>query len=137
MTATGSSRPGSGSWGHHSCLQTDAIATTVCCLVYHCALKVKVNVSQLCPTLLDSIDYSPWNSLGQNTGVGSLSLLHRIFPTQGSNPGLPHRGQILYQLSYQGSLGTLAWVAYPFSNGSSRPKNQTGISCIAGRFFTN
>ena len=34
--------------------------------------------------------YSPWNSLGQNTGVGSLSLLQGIFPTQGSNPGLPH-----------------------------------------------
>ena len=34
--------------------------------------------------------YSPWNSLGQNTGVCSLSLLQRIFPTQGSNPGLPH-----------------------------------------------
>ena len=34
--------------------------------------------------------YSPWNSPGQNTGVGSLSLLQRIFPTQGSNPGLPH-----------------------------------------------
>ena len=32
--------------------------------------------------------YSPWNSLGQNTGVGSLSLLHGIFPTQGSNTGL-------------------------------------------------
>ena len=36
--------------------------------------------------------YSPWNSLGQNTGVGSLSLLQGIFPTQGSNPGLPHCG---------------------------------------------
>ena len=34
--------------------------------------------------------YSPWNSLGQNTGVGSLSLLQGIFPSQGSNPGLPH-----------------------------------------------
>ena len=39
----------------------------------------------------------------QNTGVGSLSLLQGIFPTQGSNPGLPHRRQILYQLSYQRS----------------------------------
>ena len=47
--------------------------------------------------------YSPWNSLGPNTGVGSLSLLKRIFPTQGSNPGLPHYRQILYQLSHQGS----------------------------------
>ena len=34
--------------------------------------------------------YSPWNSPGQNTGVGSWSLLQGIFPTQGLNPGLPH-----------------------------------------------
>ena len=48
--------------------------------------------------------YSSWNSPGQNTGVGSLSLLQRIFPTQGSNPGLPHCRRILYQLSHQGSF---------------------------------
>ena len=48
--------------------------------------------------------YSPWNSPGQNTGVGSFSLLQGIFPTQGSNPGRPHCRQILYQLSYQGSF---------------------------------
>ena len=47
--------------------------------------------------------YGQWNSPGQNTGVGSLSLLQGIFPTQGSNPGLPHCRQILYQLSYEGS----------------------------------
>ena len=47
--------------------------------------------------------YSPWNSLCQNTGVGNLSLLLEIFPTQGSNPGLLHCRWILYQLSYQGS----------------------------------
>ena len=47
--------------------------------------------------------YSPWNSSGQNTGVGSLSLLQGIFPSQGSNPGLPHGRQILYQLSHKGS----------------------------------
>ena len=47
--------------------------------------------------------YSPWNSPGQNTGVGSLSLLQGIFPTQGSNPGLPHCRQILYQLSHLGT----------------------------------
>ena len=48
--------------------------------------------------------YSPWNSPGQNTGVGSWSLLQGIFPTQGLNPGLPHcRWRILYQLSHQGS----------------------------------
>ena len=47
--------------------------------------------------------YSPWNSPGQNTGVGSLSLLQGIIPTQGSNSGLPHCRQILYQLSSKGS----------------------------------
>ena len=48
------------------------------------------------------MDYT-WNSPGQNTGVGSLSLLQGIFPTQGSNPGLPHYRRILYQLSLKGS----------------------------------
>ena len=43
--------------------------------------------------------YSPWNSPDQNPGVGSCSLLQGIFPTQGSNPGLPQCRQILYQLS--------------------------------------
>ena len=46
---------------------------------------------------------SPWNSPGQNTGVHSLSLLQRIFPTQGLNPGLPNCRRILYQLSHKGS----------------------------------
>ena len=48
--------------------------------------------------------YSPWNSPGQNTGVGSHSLPQGIFPTQGSKPGLLHCRQILYQLSHQGCL---------------------------------
>ena len=47
--------------------------------------------------------YSPWNSPGQNTGVGSCSLLQGIFPTQGSNPSLPHCRQILYLLTHKGS----------------------------------
>ena len=47
--------------------------------------------------------YSPWNSPGQNTGVGSLSFLQGIFPIQESNPGLPPCRQILYLLSHQGS----------------------------------
>ena len=46
---------------------------------------------------------SPWNSPGQHTGVGRLSLLQGIFPTQGWNPGLLHCRWILYQLSHQGS----------------------------------
>ena len=81
--------------------------------------------------------YSPWNSPGQNTGVGSLSLLQGIFPTQGSNPGLPHCTWILYQLSHKGSPRILEWVAYPFSSESSWPRGWTRVSCIAGGFFTN
>ena len=45
----------------------------------------------------------PWDSPDQNTGVGCHSLLQGIFPTPGSNPGLPHCRQILYHLSYQGT----------------------------------
>ena len=48
--------------------------------------------------------YSPRNSPSQNTGVGSLLLLQRLFPTQGSKPGLLHCRQILYQLSHQWSM---------------------------------
>jgi len=55
----------------------------------------EVKVAQSCPTLYDPMNYSPWNSPGQNTGVGSHSLLQGIFPTQGSNPGLPHCRQFL------------------------------------------
>ena len=78
--------------------------------------------------------YSPWNSPGQNTGVGSLSLLQGIFPTQGLNPDLPCCRRIL---SHQGSPRILEWVAYPFSNGSSQTRNWTRVFCIAGGFFTN
>ena len=77
------------------------------------------------------------DSLGKNTGVGCRDLLQGIFPTQGSNPGLPHCRPILYQLSHKGSPRILEWVAYPFSSGYSQPRNQTGVSCIAGRFFIN
>ena len=64
-------------------------------------------------------------------------LLPRIFPTQGSNPGLPHCRQILYHLSHQGSPRILEWVAYPFSRGSSQPRSLTRVSCIGDGFFTS
>ena len=67
----------------------------------------------------------------------SLSLLQGIFPTQGSNPGIPHCRQILYQLSHKRSPRILEWVAYSISSRSSRPRNRTRVSCIAGGFFAN
>ena len=57
------------------------------------------NESESCSVMSNSLQphgYSPWNSLGQNTGVGNLSLLQGIFPTQRLNPGLPHSRCILY-----------------------------------------
>ena len=60
-----------------------------------------------------------------------------IFPTQGSNPGLPHCRWILYQLRHQGSPRTLEWVAYHLSRESSQPRYPTKVSCSAGGFFTS
>ena len=65
-------------------------------------------LSTICNLLINRIypwnKPSPWNSPGQNTGVGSLSLLQQVFPTQGSNPGLPNSRWIPYQLNHKGSL---------------------------------
>ena len=65
----------------------------------YCESESHSIVSDFC----DPMDYSPWNSPDQNIGVGSLSFLQGIFPTQGSNPGLLHGRRILYQLSHKGS----------------------------------
>ena len=98
-----------------------------------------------CSVMIDSLwphgPYTPpassvhGDSPGKNTGVDSHALLQGIFPTQESNPGLWHFRQILCHLSHQGNPWILEWVAYPFSRGSYWPRNQTGVSCIAGRFF--
>ena len=64
--------------------------------------------------------YSPWNSPGQNTVVGNLLCRW-----------------ILYQLNHKGSPRILEWVASPFSSRSSWPRNRTGVSWIAGGFYTN
>ena len=74
--------------------------------------------------------YSPWSSPGQNTGVGSLSLLQGIFPTQGSNPGLPYCRWILYQLSRKGNPRILEWIACPCSSQTSRPKMGRGSPAL-------
>ena len=70
-------------------------------------MKVKESESESCSVVSDSLWphglYSPWNFPGQNTGVGSHSLLQGIFPTQESNPGLPHCRRVFYRLSHQGS----------------------------------
>ena len=71
--------------------------------IFPITLKGKIKWMSSCSVVTNSLQphglYSPWNSLGQKTGVSSLSLLQGIFPTQGPNPGLPHCRWILYQLN--------------------------------------
>ena len=73
--------------------------------------------SESCSVVFDSLWphelYSPWNFPGQNSGVGSLSLLQGIFPSQGLNLGLPHCGWIRYQLRHRGSPRILEWGGLP------------------------
>ena len=90
----------------------------------------EVKVAQSCPIPCDPMDYSPWDSPGQNTGVGNLSLLQGIIPTQGSNKGLLHCRQIHYQLS---------WSRWPTSSPMDLPKTgiQPGSLALAGKFFTS
>ena len=104
-------------------------------------LNVSIKWSESCSVMSNSlqphVQYSPWISPGQNTGVGSLSLLQGISPTQGLNPGLLHSRWILYQLSHKGGPRILEWAGYHFSRASSWPRNLTRLSCITCRFFTN
>ena len=74
----------------------EALSTTV-----HCSASCSVVSDSLRPHGLEANRLlCPWDSPGKNTGVGHHFLLHRISPTQGSNPGLLHCRQILYYLSY-------------------------------------
>ena len=115
-----------------------------------------MKVAQLCLTLRSHGLYSPWTSPGPNTGVGILSLLQGIFPTQGSNPGFPHCRWILYQLSYKGKtknteVGSLSllqgifptqesnrgllhcrWILYHLSYQGSQPQFSLRQSTLAG-----
>ena len=100
----------------------------------------EVNWSESCSVVSNSLQshgLSPWNSPGLDTGVGDLSLLQGIFPTQGLNPCLLHCRRFLYQLSHKGSSRIPEWVAYPFFSRNSQPRNQIGVSCISDGLFTN
>ena len=68
-------------------------------------MKVKVNVTQSCLTLCDHMDYTAHGILQARILEWiAFPFFRGYFPTQGSNPGLPHCRRILYQLSYEGSL---------------------------------
>ena len=67
----------------------------------------------------------PWDFPGKSTGVGCHFLLQRIFPTQGSNSGVPHCRQMLYHLNHQGSLNCMSLYSNLGFPGDSVVKNPT------------
>ena len=71
--------------------------------VCHCVLHESESRLAMSDFLRPYELHNPWNSPGQNTGVGGRSLLQGIFPTQELNPGLLHCRQVFYCLSHQGS----------------------------------
>ena len=132
-------------------------STLILYFSYHAPEKsVKVKESENHPVESDSLRphglYSPWNSPGQNTGVGSFSLLQGIFPTQGSNPGLPSLGDLVnpgieprspklpadsLPAVLQGKPKNTGVGSLTGLQGIFPTQQSTRVSCIAGRFFTN
>ena len=79
--------------------------------------------------------YGSWDSPGQNTGVGSLSLLQGIFPTQGSNSGLPHCRQILYYVSHMGSprISPTRYLMFHLPSSLNIPQiSRLEVNCFLG-----
>ena len=72
-------------------------------------LRSKKRKWKLHLTLRNPMDCIVHGILQLETRVGSLSLLQGIFPTQVSNPGLPHCRKVFYQLSHKGSPRILEW----------------------------
>ena len=105
------------------------------CLAQDCA--VLCLVAQLCLTLCDPMDCSPPGSSVHEDSPGKNIRVGCHAPLRGLNPGLPLCRQIIYHLSHERRPRTLEWVVYPFSRGSSRPRNQTGLSWIVAGFFTS
>ena len=87
-----------------------SIFETMCCAV----LRSSAVSDSATPLMQPAMLLCLWGSPGKNTGVGSHALLQGIFLTQGSNPGLLHCRQILYQLSHQESPRILEFIPSPY-----------------------
>jgi len=90
-----------------------------------------MKVAQSCPTLRSHGLYSPWNSPGQNTEVGRLSLLQGIFPTQESNQGFLH-WRLIHIWTKQTSVPQNLRIS------NSRFLSQlVGTNCFSNYYFLN
>ena len=97
---------------------------------------VQCLVSQLCLTLCSPMKYSPpgssvhGDSPGKNIRMGCQALLQGIFPTQGSNPGLPHCSQILYRLSHREAQNYWSGQPIPSPGHLSNPRIKPGSPAL-------
>ena len=113
-----------------------AEALVLCCAVL-------CFVAQSCPTLCDPTDYSPPGSSvhgilqARTLEWVAVPSSRGICPIQELNRGLLHCRQILYCLKPPGKPENTGVDSISLSRGISRPRNRTGVSCIAGEFFTS
>jgi len=102
------------------------------CIEYFASWRIRVSESRW--VLSDSFRphglYSPWNSPGQNTGVGNHSLLQGIF-----KPRYPSLQADSFPAEPPGKPKNTGVGSLSFSSRYCRPRNQTGVSCIVGGFF--
>ena len=119
-------------WDCHTEWSKPDTERQISCITYVCVCLV----TQLYQTVV-----IPWTAnrqaLCQESWSGLPCPPPGDLPNPGWKPGILHCRQFLHHLSHQGSPRILEWVAYSFSRGTSRPRNWTGVSCFAGRFFTN
>ena len=98
-------------------------------------------VAQSCLTLCDPVNCHPPDSSVHGDFPGKNTEAVAMPSSRGPpQPGIQARSpawQIHYRLSHQGSPGILEWISYPFSRGSSQPRNPTTVFCIAEGFFTH
>ena len=108
--------------------------------LYHCYLSCEIgealikylkNIVNILAVGSGCGDLSEWSdtSLKYGSGLVTKSCLTVCDRMDYSLPGSSVHGIL--------QARTLEWVAISFSRGSSQPRNQTQVSCIAGRFFTN
>ena len=104
------------------------------------AYWVPTDLGSSCFSILShfAFSYCSWGSQDKNTEVVCHSLLQLTTFCQTSPPWPAHLGwSHTAWFSFIELDKDVEWVAYPFSSRSSQPRNWTGVSCIAGRFFTN
>ena len=96
----------------------------------------------------EALSLRQWNTLARNRKIYSQNSFPVLFNAHLWRPescAVLGRSAVYDSWrSHQAPLSTgilpariLEWAAYPFSRGPSRPRNRTGVSCIAGRFFTS